>query len=119
VSSTLRPASVDAVQIGQVVFNLVTNAVQAVAADSGSVVFRARENDDGMIVLDVADTGPGIPVDVATHMFEPLFTTKARGLGLGLTVSRMLAENNGGGLTFVSSPGQGTTFTLTMPVASG
>jgi signal transduction histidine kinase len=55
--------------------------------------------------------------NVAKRVFEPLFTTKARGLGLGLSVSRMLAENNGGRLWFSTRSGVGTTFSLSMPVA--
>jgi len=106
---------VDATQIGQIVFNLVTNAVQAMS-EGGTLLLRTFHDGNGSAVVEVKDSGPGIPDDVAKHLFEPLFTTKARGLGLGLSVSRMLAENNGGRLWFTTQPGTGTTFSLSMPV---
>jgi signal transduction histidine kinase len=116
-ADSLPEANIDPVQIGQVVFNLVTNATQVMTETGGTIRCRVSHDGNGKITLDVADTGPGMPPDVARKIFEPLFTTKARGLGLGLTVSRMLAENNGGGLAFVTELGVGTTFTLTMPTA--
>jgi signal transduction histidine kinase len=65
----------------------------------------------------VIDTGPGVAPDIQSKIFEALFTTKARGIGLGLSVSRSLAESNGGTLTLASTPGEGATFTLTLPGA--
>ncbi len=118
VPATLPAVHVDPVQIGQVVFNLVMNGVQAMGERGGKLRCRAHHDGNGTVRLEVTDTGPGMPPDVAARVFEPLFTTKTKGLGLGLTVSRMLAENNGGSLTFQSSVGQGTTFYLTMPTAA-
>ncbi|HVX40243.1 MAG TPA: ATP-binding protein [Gemmatimonadaceae bacterium] len=118
VPASLPPVHVDPVQIGQVVFNLVMNGVQAMTESGGTLRCSARHDGNGSVRLDVTDSGPGIPPDVAARIFEPLFTTKVKGLGLGLTVSRMLAENNGGYLTFESTVGAGTTFTLTLPVAA-
>lgn len=117
IPESLPPVHVDPVQIGQVVFNLVMNGVQAMADTGGTLRCHARHDGNGTLSLEVADTGPGIPPDVAKRIFEPLFTTKVKGLGLGLTVSRMLAENNGGQLTFQSVVGQGTSFFLSMPTA--
>jgi signal transduction histidine kinase len=108
---------VDSVQIGQVVFNLVTNATQVMHGREGSIRMRAFHDGNGTAILEVHDSGPGIPEDVAKRIFEPLFTTKAKGLGLGLSVSRMLAENNGGRLWFETTVGAGTTFSLSLPVA--
>lgn len=116
--ASLPPADIDSVQIGQVVFNLVANAAQAIGDRGGVITCRARHDGNGSIALDIADDGPGMSEDVAKRIFEPLFTTKARGLGLGLAVSRMLAENNGGRLTFTTAKGEGTTFTLTMPTVA-
>jgi signal transduction histidine kinase len=106
---------VDPVQLGQVVFNLLTNASQAMNG-TGRITVRAREN-GSRVYYEVADTGPGIPPQNSEKIFEPLFTTKARGIGLGLSVSRMLARANGGDLTATSVPGQGATFTLTLEKA--
>ena len=118
IPNSLPMVNVDGIQIGQVVFNLVTNAVQAMHGRDGCIRIRAFRDDDAGAVLQVIDCGPGIAADAASHVFEPLFTTKTKGLGLGLSVSRMLAENNGGRLWFETRVGAGTTFSLAMPVAA-
>jgi signal transduction histidine kinase len=109
-------AMVDPMQLGQIILNLVTNAAQAMDGN-GRVTVRARDAGSDRIAYEVIDTGPGVPADVGEKVFEPLFTTKARGIGLGLAVSRMLARANGGDLTLVSKPGQGATFLLTLDAA--
>jgi signal transduction histidine kinase len=111
----LPPVRVDPVQIGQVLFNLFTNASQAMNG-AGTLTISLQKRDD-LIAIDVTDTGPGISAENLPKIFEPLFTTKARGIGLGLAVSHSLATNNGGTLTAVSPPGSGATFTLTLPIA--
>jgi len=113
----LPHADVDRVQVGQVVFNLLVNAVQAIDECVGTVLIRASAS-DGHVVLSVQDTGPGVLAEHRTKIFEPLFTTKARGIGLGLAVSRSLAEANGGALTLSEAPEGGARFTLTMPDAT-
>ncbi|MFC1782133.1 sensor histidine kinase, partial [Planctomycetota bacterium] len=62
-----------------------------------------------------SDTGCGIPEEMMAKLFEPLFTTKARGIGLGLSVSRNLVEVNSGTVEVVSEVGKGSTFTITLP----
>jgi signal transduction histidine kinase len=114
-SAPLPAVRVDPIQIGQVLFNLFTNAQQAM--DGKGTLTVTVEQRDGKVAIDVADTGPGIAPENITKIFEPLFTTKARGIGLGLAVSRSLAVNNGGALTIISEPGRGATFTLTLPPA--
>jgi signal transduction histidine kinase len=116
VSDSLPPVLVDPIQFGQIVFNLLTNASQAMDG-SGRVTIRAEANSTAM-TYEVSDTGPGIPKANLEKVFEPLFTTKARGIGLGLSVSRMLARANGGDLTVTSTEGHGATFRLTLPLAS-
>ena len=116
-AASLPQVKVDPVQIGQVLFNLLTNAHQAMSG-SGTVTLSAVER-DGRVAIEVADNGPGIPPENLPKIFEPLFTTKARGIGLGLAVSRSLAANNDGELTVSSPPGDGATFTLTLPLAAG
>lgn len=108
---------VDPIQVGQVVLNLLVNAVQAMEEQGGILTVRASANGHGLIKLDVKDTGPGVKPELQDKIFEALFTTKARGIGLGLSVSRSLAEANGGELSVSSPPGEGATFTLTMPMA--
>lgn len=109
----LSAVRVDAVQVGQVVYNMLVNAVQAVEARGGTVTVTCSADASGLR-LHVQDDGPGVPPDLRAKIFEPLFTTKARGIGLGLAVSRSLAENNGGSLTLDDSD-RGARFTLALP----
>ncbi len=104
----------DPQQIGQVVFNLVVNAVQAMNGPGGVLTVSARRH-EGRVRVEVRDTGPGIPPENLERVFEPLFTTKARGIGLGLAVSRMLARAHGGDTSVASQPGRGAAFTLDLP----
>ncbi|HEX6965522.1 MAG TPA: ATP-binding protein [Gemmatimonadaceae bacterium] len=112
--------SADCTQIGQVVLNLITNAIQAMVGSrsceeaTGTLLLRGRVLDEGRVALEVRDTGPGVLPEHLEQIFEPLFTTKARGIGLGLAVSRTLARANGGDLTVSSRPGSGASFSLVM-----
>jgi signal transduction histidine kinase len=112
----LPVVGVDAVQIGQIVFNLLMNAVQVLEERGGTITVSAAVEGTAL-ALHVSDDGPGVPADLRAKIFEPLFTTKARGIGLGLAVSRSLAESNGGALV-LGDAGGGARFTLTMPLAT-
>jgi PAS domain S-box-containing protein len=101
-------------QVGQVLGNLITNACQAMK--SGGKITISATRQEGMAAIAVEDTGVGITPENMKRLFEPLFTTKARGIGLGLAVSRKLAEANGGRIEVQSEAGQGSTFTLFLPV---
>jgi signal transduction histidine kinase len=72
---------------------------------------------NGKVLLEVSDTGPGVPLEHLDKIFEPLFTTKPTGIGLGLAVSKSLAQANGGDLICASRPGPGATFAFAMPAA--
>jgi len=113
----LPPVRMDPVQLSQILFNLMTNAAQAMGDGGSLTIAAAADGSDQRVKLSVSDTGPGIPPDTLDRIFEPLFTTKARGLGLGLWVSQNLASANGSTLAAVSRPGEGATFTLDMPAA--
>ncbi len=115
----LPPVCIDRVQMGQVVLNLLTNAMQAMDTGRGTLSLRATFDRPDRLRLDVGDTGSGIAASDVSRIFEPLFTTKARGIGLGLAVSRTLVHANGGDITFASEPGRGTTFTVRIPVSNG
>ena len=106
---------VDPDQVGQILVNLLTNAVQAMDGRAGVVTVRAS-NSQRRIRIEVGDTGPGVPADLSEKIFEPLYTTKARGIGLGLAVSRSLAQANGGSLSVMNQPGGGAVFTLDLPL---
>lgn len=117
ISPDLPDAHGDPVQIGQVVLNLLTNALQATedVEVTPSVTVSARVGEDSTVLFVVEDAGPGVPEELRTRIFEPLVTTKARGIGLGLAVSRRLAEANGGDLALGHTPQAGASFVLTLP----
>ena len=114
IADDLPEVEVDEAQVGQALYNLLRNATQALDATGGRVTVRAERAGDHVRV-DVTDDGPGIPPDQHDQIFEPLFSTRPRGIGLGLPVSRTLVEANGGSLTVQSRPGRGTTFSVHLP----
>ena len=111
----LPAVCVDRVQMGQVVLNLISNAVQAMEGGSAKLTIRARVKGNSCVALDVIDTGIGMTPEQLAKMFDPLYTTKARGIGLGLSVSRSLAQANGGEISAISQPGAGSTVTVSFP----
>ena len=113
----LPPVFVDPQQMTQVLENLVTNAYQAMP-QGGKLTVKARASQNE-VYLSIADTGEGIAEENLGKLFEPLFTTKPRGIGLGLALSKMLVEANGGSIDVESKEGEGTTFTLILPIAEG
>jgi len=106
---------VDPQQIEQVLANLITNAYQAMP-EGGTLTISAKAEQAGA-TLCIADTGCGTSLENMDKLFEPLFTTKARGIGLGLAISKNLVEANGGTIEVESDsvPGKGSTFTVTLP----
>ncbi len=113
---SLAPALGDPDQLRIVFGNLVRNAREAMP-QGGSLCFTARAA-DGEVEVDVTDTGIGITPDNLRHILEPLYSTKARGLGLGLAIARAILDKNKGSLRVASEPGKGATFTVRLPAAS-
>ncbi|HEY3296213.1 MAG TPA: ATP-binding protein [bacterium] len=115
---TTQPILLHEDSLRQALFAVIQNGIEA-SPPGGRVRVKTVTSDDKLEVT-VADQGPGIPEGYRTRIFEPFFTTKeglaTGGLGLGLSVTRGLLENLGGTLTFESCPGQGTTFTISMPL---
>jgi two-component system NtrC family sensor kinase len=110
----------DASQVQQVVMNLVLNGAEATRArGSGrvSIAIRALE-DGGAVALGVEDDGEGIPEELLGRVFDPFFSTKedGKGVGLGLAVVYGIVESHGGQIEVKSTPGSGTTFTVTLPL---
>jgi PAS domain S-box-containing protein len=101
-------------QMEQVLGNLVVNAYQALP-NGGKLQISARQRNE-LVVIAVNDAGTGITPENMQKIFEPLFTTKAKGIGLGLAVSKKLAEANNGRIEVESEPGKGSTFTVTLPI---
>ncbi len=114
IPARLPPLYVDSDQIALVLGNLITNAYQAMP-DGGNLTISARA-EKGRVALAITDTGGGISPGNMEKLFEPLFTTRPRGVGLGLVTSRNLAEANGGSIDAESAVGEGTTFTVRLPL---
>jgi signal transduction histidine kinase len=104
-------------KITQVVVNLVRNAAQA-SPIGGEVDVVVDEDADGCAVIRVLDRGAGMAADVVARLGEPFFTTKERGSGLGLGISRRVVDEHGGRLDIRSTPGQGTEVVVTLPPLS-
>ncbi|HKR89963.1 MAG TPA: PAS domain S-box protein [Phenylobacterium sp.] len=109
-------ALVDKVQIQQVALNLIRNAVEAMeAAPQKVVAVGARPAPGDMIEVFVRDTGHGLSPQVAEQLFKPFMTTKAEGMGVGLSISRTIIEGHGGRIWVESNPEGGATFRFTLP----
>jgi PAS domain S-box-containing protein len=113
----------DAVQIVQVLVNLLFNGAEAMAGQMPSqntlTVRTAMQDDGNCVVVSVVDAGIGILPDNLIKLFQPFFSTKAKGLGMGLNISRSIIESLGGRLWAVPNPIRGMMFCFTVPVATG
>jgi PAS domain S-box-containing protein len=116
----LASVQVDPIQIEQVVLNLLRNALDAVreaGAAYPEIVVRTRSKADGFVEVTVSDNGPGVAESGRHSVFKEFYTTKASGLGLGLSISRSIIEAHGGSLDLVASTAVGATFRFTLPSA--
>jgi signal transduction histidine kinase len=109
----LPEVHVDPEQMKQAFLNLFRNAVQAMDGE-GDLTVRAYSR-DGRVVVEVQDTGPGIPEEVREKMFTPFYTTKPMGTGLGLSLVKSLVEDHKGDISVESEPGEGATFRVSLP----
>jgi C4-dicarboxylate-specific signal transduction histidine kinase len=115
----LPPVVVDRILLQQVILNLVMNAMEAMRAVSDRVRvlrIRAEEQPSGNIVVLVQDSGVGVDPAHLSRIFEAFYTTKAEGIGMGLTISRSIIEAHGGRLWPVGNDGPGSTFCFTLPI---
>jgi PAS domain S-box-containing protein len=105
-------------QMSQVFLNLLKNAEEAIEK-RGTVTLRTQKK-DGKVVVEVSDTGRGMPEEVRSKLFEPFFTTKpvGKGLGLGLSISAMIVQNHNGRITVRSRPGHGSVFRVELPLVT-
>jgi two-component system sensor kinase FixL len=122
----LPPVVVDRIQVQQVLLNLVRNAFEAMTAEeaAGGAVSRPRElviaatlAAPNLVVIEVADTGPGLAPEVAGRLFDSFVSTKAGGMGMGLSISRTIIEAHGGVLWAEPGPKGGAVFRFTLPAA--
>jgi signal transduction histidine kinase len=114
---------VDPDQIEQVLVNLVKNAAESIGHD-GKITLRARTDAARLagrvtprVLLEVSDTGPGVPPEVQPRLFDPFFTTKEGGTGLGLPIAARIVEQHGGALIYKTDAHQGATFSVVLPLA--
>ena len=106
----------DATYLKRIMTNLVINAVQAMP-NGGKITVKATV-EAGRVLISVADTGVGIPEEIKPNLFKPMFTTKAKGQGLGLAVVKRLVEALNGSISFESEVGKGSKFTVSLPLTS-
>lgn len=107
----------DRVQIQQVLINLMRNAMEAMRDSKvKELTVTTRPAPDDRLEIEVADTGPGIADDIAPNLFQPFVTSKANGMGVGLSISRRIIESHGGELTVRRNEAGGATFTFTLPL---
>ena len=104
-------------QIEQVLINLLRNAIEAMQASPiRRVTISTYVKGPKTVEISVADTGPGIPDEIAARLFEPFVTTKEKGMGVGLSICRTIVEAHGGQLWMTPNPTGGTIFRIQLPV---
>jgi signal transduction histidine kinase len=102
-------------QILEVFLNISVNAIEAMQHHGGRL-FVDMKVSDGWAYISFRDSGPGIPREILPHLFEPFMTSKASGLGLGLSISYGIVQRHGGQIQVDNQPGQGATFTVSLPL---
>lgn len=115
-SDNLPLVFLDPAQIKQVILNLISNAIQATGPKGYVQVKSFYDSEENMLVVSVQDNGPGIPPDKLLLIFEPFYTTKESGTGLGLTLSLRIVESHGGKIKVSSKVGEGSCFSICLPL---
>jgi two-component system, LuxR family, sensor kinase FixL len=113
--------TIDPVQIQQVILNLTRNAIEAMdipACTTRELAIETLRSDDRHIEVRVTDTGPGLPVEIAAKAFNAFITTKASGMGMGLSISRAIIEAHGGRIWVNERTGGGAVFHFTLPITN-
>lgn len=108
---------VDRIQVQQVLFNLIRNAIEAMIGSSARSLTITSEPDADMVTVSIEDTGSGISEALAPQLFQPFITSKQTGMGIGLSICRTIIEAHGGRIWFEARPGGGTIFRFTLPKA--
>lgn len=108
----------DRIQLQQVIMNLMLNGIDAMKSlnTSGKLIITSRRNENGQVLISVADTGIGLKLEQTEQIFTPFFTSKAQGTGMGLTISRSIVESHGGRIWATPHSGSGATFQFTLPI---
>jgi signal transduction histidine kinase len=111
----------DRVQLQQVIINLMMNgidAMQSIADRRRELVVRSEQDEAGQALIGVSDCGVGIATENADRLFNPFFTTKSSGMGMGLSICRSIIESHGGRLWATENLPHGTTFQFTLPMGA-
>ncbi|HEX2478412.1 MAG TPA: PAS domain S-box protein [Geminicoccaceae bacterium] len=118
-ASGLPDVLIDKIQIHQVIINLIRNSIDALAETDGqrTIVLQTRRADPDEVEVTVADTGPGLANAVKSRLFQPFVTTKADGMGIGLSICRTIVDGHGGRIWASDHRGGGTAFHFTLPAA--
>jgi two-component system, NtrC family, sensor histidine kinase HydH len=111
---TLPTVQADPDQLRQAFGNLILNSFQAMQ-QGGRLVIKSEERGPGEVFVSFTDTGAGMDAETLRNAFEPLFTTKATGIGLGLALTKRLIERNGGTVEVKSNVSKGTAFSVSLP----
>jgi signal transduction histidine kinase len=108
----------DRAQLKQVLMNLMINGIEAMNSGEGKreLTIKSQGADNGQITVSVSDTGVGLPPLPVDRIFDAFFTTKPRGIGIGLSISRSIIEEHGGHLWATNNASRGANFHLTLPV---
>jgi signal transduction histidine kinase len=110
-------SKIDRTQLIRIITNLVKNAIQAIPESQEKKAVGVNiKKESGHVIITVADNGNGIAPEDFNRIFEPKFTTKTSGMGLGLSIIKNIIENYNGTITFESKEGKGTTFTVSLPI---
>jgi signal transduction histidine kinase len=109
----------DRVQLQQVFMNLMLNGIEAMKETGGQLTISSERTGNGQLLISIRDTGVGLPARHADQIFNPLFTTKSYGTGMGLSISRTIVESHGGRLWASDNAEQGATFQFTLPAVPG
>ena len=106
--------AIDATRLMRAIYNLASNAIEAMG-DHGTLTVRLTRLDD-QFRIEISDTGPGIPVEIQSRLFDPFVSAgKRNGTGLGTSIAKKIIEEHGGTISFTTAPGQGTTFQIELP----
>jgi C4-dicarboxylate-specific signal transduction histidine kinase len=121
-SRDLPLVSADRVQLQQVLLNLIINAIEAmneIGEGDRNILVGSRKYDLNSVLITVRDSGPGLDMKRSDQIFNPFFTTKPNGMGMGLSICRSIIEDHGGRLWAAPNPPRGATFHLTLPLYQG
>ncbi len=117
IQKELPELSLDVHKIEQVLINLLKNAMEAMP--DGGVIKLSAQQQGRFVSLNVQDTGEGMSPDIVKNVFNPFFTTRSEGFGLGLAISRTYVYDHGGNISVDSQPGRGTSFNILLPLPTG